>query len=52
MREGERRPIRRGDALDVPYAAGELTFDGAVTAIVAQPPDPAAADPIEWDMGS
>jgi len=49
---GERRPIRRGDALVVPYAAGELTFDGAVTAIVAQPPDPAAADPIEWDMGS
>ena len=46
---GERRPIGRGDAFVVPHAAGELTFEGAVSAIVAQPPDPATADPIEWD---
>jgi mannose-6-phosphate isomerase len=49
---GDRRPIRRGDAFVVPHAAGELTFDGAVSAIVAQPPDPAAPDPIEWDVAS
>jgi mannose-6-phosphate isomerase len=49
---GDRRPISRGDAFVVPYAAGELTFDGDVTAIVAQPPDPAAPDPIEWDVAS
>ncbi|CAN5711212.1 class I mannose-6-phosphate isomerase [soil metagenome] len=48
---GDRRPIRRGDAFVVPYAAGELTFDGTLSAIVAQPPDPSAADPIEWDVG-
>jgi mannose-6-phosphate isomerase len=47
---GDRRPMRRGDAFVVPYAAGELTFDGGVTAIVAQPPDPGAPDPIEWDV--
>ena len=47
---GDERPINRGDAFVVPHGAGELTFDGTVTAIVAQPPDPAAADPIEWDM--
>lgn len=46
----DQRPIRRGDAFVVPYAAGELTFSGAVSAIVAQPPDPAAPDPIEWDV--
>ena len=41
------RPIDRGDAFVVPHAAGALTFDGGVTAIVAQPPDPDAPDPVE-----
>ena len=49
---GGRRPITRGDAFVVPHAAGELTFEGTVSAIVAQPPDPALADPIEWDVTS
>ena len=49
---GVRRPIPRGDAFVVPHAAGGLTFDGAITAIVAQSPDPAVPDPIEWDVAS
>ena len=49
---GERRPIGRGDAFVVPHAAGDLTFEGTVSAIVAQPPDPATPDPIEWDVAS
>jgi mannose-6-phosphate isomerase len=39
--------VRRGDALVSPYAAGPLTFAAGVTAIVAQPPAPDAADPVE-----
>lgn len=46
---GDQCPITRGDAFVVPHAAGELTFEGSVSAIVAQPPDPAVPDPIEWD---
>ena len=49
---GDRRSMTRGDAFVVPHAAGELTFEGTVAAIVAQPPDPAAPDPIEWDVAS
>jgi mannose-6-phosphate isomerase len=40
-------PIGRGDALVVPHAAGPLTFDGEVSAIVAQPPAADAPDPVE-----
>ena len=32
--------ITRGDALVIPHAAGPLTFDGDVSAVVAQPPSP------------
>lgn len=49
---GGYRTIDRGDAFVAPHGAGELTFDGRVTAVVAQPPDPDAPDPVEWDTAS
>jgi mannose-6-phosphate isomerase len=42
-------PITSGDAFVVPHAAGPLTFDGNVTAVVAQPPAADAPEPDEPD---
>ena len=44
---GGESTVVSGDALVVPYAAGALTFDGFVRAIVAQPPAPDAPEPVE-----
>jgi mannose-6-phosphate isomerase len=44
---GDSSSITRGDALVVPHAAGRLTFDTDVTAVVAQPPAPDAPEPVE-----
>ena len=44
---GGESTVSRGDALVVPYAAGALTFDGFLRAIVAQPPAPDAPEPVE-----
>jgi mannose-6-phosphate isomerase len=44
---GGHSTIGRGDALVVPYAAGPVTFDGGITAVVAQPPASDAPEPVE-----
>jgi mannose-6-phosphate isomerase len=44
---GGESAIGRGDALVGPFAAGPLTFDGGITAVVAQPPSPDAPEPAE-----
>jgi mannose-6-phosphate isomerase len=44
---GGQSAVNRGDALVVPFAAGALTFEGDVTAVVAQPPAPDAPEPVE-----
>jgi mannose-6-phosphate isomerase len=44
---GGQSTINRGDALVIPFGAGALTFEGAITAVVAQPPAPDAPEPVE-----
>jgi mannose-6-phosphate isomerase len=41
--------IRRGDALVVPWAAGQMEFSGDLTVLVSLPPAPDAPEPIEFD---
>jgi mannose-6-phosphate isomerase len=40
---------KRGDALLIPYAAGDFSFSGDVTALVSLPPAPDTPDAQEWD---
>lgn len=42
--ETGRRPVRRGDALLVPWAAGDWSLEGDVVAILARPPAPDAPE--------
>jgi mannose-6-phosphate isomerase len=44
---GGHSTVKRGDALVVPHGAGPLTFEGEVSAVVAQPPAPDAAEAVE-----
>jgi mannose-6-phosphate isomerase len=44
-----RTPLRRGTAVVVPYAAGDMAFRGEITALVALPPSPYAPLPHEFD---
>ena len=43
-------PAPRGTVLLVPHAAGDMVFEGDITALVALPPSPDAAAPVEFDQ--
>ena len=51
-RGGETMPIRSGDVLLVPDAAGPIRVDGDVTLIRCLPPVPAQASPNPTDQSS